>query len=258
MNNFDIYVINLDKDVDRLKEIEQKLYPNKFIRVPGVYGKEMNFENNEDIFFTSRYLVPKSALGCSLSHRKAVRTFLNNSTKDYALILEDDAMPSNNNYINEINEAINNAPNNWDLIKLDYFPNYSNNYNKNLSVLLTAYIINKKGANKYLENKMYYHLDFDMNFYNLNAYNNTKIVFTQDWSKYSNNKIVTSYNPFDTLPNTALSFKCIRIMNTEFTFSDIFLFLLLFILLIIIALNYRFIKKGINKNLFSKKTNIKR
>lgn len=258
MNNFDFYVINLDKDVDRLKEIEQNLYPNKFIRIPGVYGKEMNFENNTDIFFTSRYLVPKSVLGSCLSHQKAIKTFLNTSSKDYAVILEDDAIPNNTNYMNEINDAINNAPSNWDLIKLDFFPKYSNNFNKNFTTLATAYIINKKGANKYLENKIFYFPDVDVHFYNLNLYNNTKIVFSQDWSKYSNNKIITSFNPFDLLPNTALSFKCIRILNKEYTFSDLFLFLLFFVLFIISILNYRFIYKFVNKTLFSKKTNIKR
>jgi GR25 family glycosyltransferase involved in LPS biosynthesis len=256
-NNFDFYVINLDKDVDRLKELEQNLYPNKFIRVPGVYGKEMNFENNKDIFFTSRYLVPKSVLGSCLSHQKAIKTFLNTSSKDYAVILEDDAIPNNSNYINEINDAINNAPSNWDIIKLDFTPVYNNDFNKYFSLLATSYIINKKSANKLLENKIFYYFDFDMNFYNLNLYNNTKIVFKQDWSKDSNNKNVTLYNPFDLL-NVSFTFKCIRILNKEYSFSDLFLFLLFFVLFIISILNYRFIYKFVNKTLFSKKTSIKR
>jgi GR25 family glycosyltransferase involved in LPS biosynthesis len=247
MNNFDFYVINLDKDVDRLKEIEENLYPNKFIRVPGVYGKEMNFENNTDIFFTSRYLVPKSVLGACLSHQKAIKTFLNTSSKDYAVILEDDAIPNNTNYMNEINDAINNAPSNWDLIKLDFFPNYTNQFNRNFSLLATAYIINKKGANKYLENKIFYYPDFDMNFYNLNLYNNRKILFIQDWTnnKFSNTKSnFISYNPFLLLSNN-LSFKCIRIINTEFSFADLFLFLLL---LVVFILKYNYIYKFLLTN----------
>ena len=57
MNSFDFYVINLDKDTDRLKLIEKRLYPNKFIRISGIYGNTTNFENNKDIFITSRYLI---------------------------------------------------------------------------------------------------------------------------------------------------------------------------------------------------------
>jgi len=255
MNNFDFYVINLDKDVDRLKEIEQNLYPNKFIRVPGVYGKEMNFENNTDIFFTSRYLVPKSVLGSCLSHQKAIKTFLNTSSKDYAVILEDDAIPNNTNYMNEINDAINNAPSNWDIIKLDFLPVYNNNFNKYFSLLATSYIINKKSANKLLEKKIFYYFDFDMNFNNLNLYNNTKIVFSQDSSKDSNNKHVTLYNPFDRFNNNIFSFKCIRILNKEYSFSDLFLLLCFLVLFIIFILNYRFIYKFVNKGLFSIKKN---
>jgi GR25 family glycosyltransferase involved in LPS biosynthesis len=248
MDNFDFYVINLDKDSDRLKEIEKNLYPNKVIRISGIYGKEMNFENNKDIFFTSRYLVPKSTLGCGLSHQKAIKTFLTTSTKKYAVILEDDAIPNSNNYINEINEAINKAPTDWDLIKLDFTPNYSNNYNKHFSLLATSYIINKKGAEKFLNNKLFYHIDFDMNFYNLNLYNNRKIVFIQDWTnnKFSNNKSnFIFYNPFLLLSNN-LSFKCIRIINTEFSFADLFLFLLL---LVVLILNYNYIYKFISNKL---------
>jgi GR25 family glycosyltransferase involved in LPS biosynthesis len=49
MVNFDIYVINLDKDTDRLTKITKKLDPNKFIRIPAVYGKEIDLNNNDDI-----------------------------------------------------------------------------------------------------------------------------------------------------------------------------------------------------------------
>lgn len=248
MNSFDFYVINLDKDSDRLKLIEKRLYPNKFIRISGIYGNTTNFENNKDIFITSRYLVPKSVLGCWLSHKKAINTFLTNSTKEYAVILEDDAIPINNNYINEINEAINSAPNDWDVIKLDFSPKYNDNFNKYFSLLATSYIINKKSAKKMLDNKIYYYPDFDMNFYNLNVYNNTKIVFKQDWSNdnSSNNKIIMGYNPI-MLFNNYFSFKCIRLINIEFSFADIFLFL---ILIIIIFINYNFIYNIINRNIF--------
>lgn len=253
MNNFDFYVINLDKDIDRLKELEQNLYPNKFIRVPGIYGKEMNFDDNTDIFFSSRYLVPKSVLGSCLSHRKAITTFLNTSTKDYAVILEDDAIP-NNNYIHEITEAINNAPSNWDIIKLDFTPIYNTDFNKYFSLLATSYIINKKSATKILNNKIFYYFDFDMNFYNLNLYNNNKIVFKQDWSQDSNNKNVTSYNPFDSL-HVCFTFKCIRLFNKEYSFSDVFLFVIFYILFIIFVLNYRFFYRVVNKSLSSVKNN---
>ena len=119
-------------------------------------------------------------------------------------------------------------------------------------LLATSYIINKKSAKKLLDNKIYYYPDFDMNFYNLNVYNNTKIVFKQDWSNdnSSNNKNFMRYNPI-MLFNNYFSFKCIRLINIEFSFADIFL--LFFVVIIIFILNYSFIYKFVNKSLFSAK-----
>ena len=86
----DIYVINLEKDVDRLEKITEALKPNQFTRIQGVYGKDLDVTQIDDVFYTSQYLTPKSAIGCALSHRKALSHFLQHSNKDYVLILEDD------------------------------------------------------------------------------------------------------------------------------------------------------------------------
>ena len=71
-NDFDIYVINLDKDTNRLEKINN--YLDNFIRIPGVYGEHEDFIKNDDIFYLSRYLCPKSVLGCYMSHRLALKT----------------------------------------------------------------------------------------------------------------------------------------------------------------------------------------
>jgi GR25 family glycosyltransferase involved in LPS biosynthesis len=99
-------------------------YLDNFIRIPGIYREQQKFTNNDDIFYLSRYLCPKSTLGCSMSHYLAVQTFLENSKKDYGLILEDDAEPCFENWIQKVEESINNAPEDWDVIKLDYLPKY--------------------------------------------------------------------------------------------------------------------------------------
>ena len=51
MNKFNIYVINLKKDKDRLLTIKKKLYPNSIIRINGIYGKDQNYSNNKSILF---------------------------------------------------------------------------------------------------------------------------------------------------------------------------------------------------------------
>jgi GR25 family glycosyltransferase involved in LPS biosynthesis len=233
--NFDIYVINLDKDTERLKKITKNLDQTNFKRIPGIYGGHENFVNHPDIFFTSRYLVPKSTIGCTLSHRLAMTTFLEESDKPYVVILEDDAEPTTPTYMDKIEESIKNAPPDWDMIKLDYAPNINiSAYNKMPSLLMTAYIINKNGAEKLLQHKMYYHFDVELAFFGLNIYNNPVIVFKQVWDENnnSNNRSKKTYNPFCYI-DESLNFKAVRLGSYEFTYAEIAMFLLLFIIFII-------------------------
>lgn len=232
--NFDIYVINLDKDTDRLKRITHYLNPTFFKRIPGIYGEHENFVNNPDVFFTSRYLVPKSALGCTLSHRLAMKTFLKESHKPYVVILEDDAEPTTPTYMDKIEESIKNAPPDWDIIKLDYAPVINiGTYNKIPTLLTTAYVINKNGAEKMLKNKLYYHFDIEKWFFDLNIYNNTEIVFHQVWDENnnSNNRLKKTYNPFCYI-NESLNFKVMRVYSYEFTYAEFVLFFLIIICVI--------------------------
>jgi GR25 family glycosyltransferase involved in LPS biosynthesis len=236
MNDIDIFVINLDKDRDRLNKITRNLSPHFFTRIPGVYGNDLNVDEYDEIVYTSKYLVPKSTIGCAMSHRKALQTFLRTSNKPYALILEDDAEPIHKNYMSEVVASIQNAPPDWEIIKLDYQPNYNvNTYNKLFSIIATAYIINKSGAEKFLRQDVVYHIDFDMNFYDLTMYNNPTIVFKQVWDEnnHSNNRTYSLYNPFSFL-HEAYNFKMLRILNNEYTYADILLFISILTILIVL------------------------
>jgi hypothetical protein len=72
--SYSIYYINLDSRIDRLQGLEANLEERKFpavIRLSGV--KKTN-----------------GALGCALSHIKALESFLNESTGELLIIVEDD------------------------------------------------------------------------------------------------------------------------------------------------------------------------
>jgi len=243
--NFDIYVINLDKDIERLTKIDKYL-DDKYIRIPGIHGEHEDFTKNDDIFYSSKYLCPKSALGCFMSHRLALKTFLETSNKDYAVILEDDAEPCFDNYMEKIQESIQNAPSDWDIIKLDYLPKFTifdkTTYTKYPSLLLTAYIVNKKSAEHILKHKMVYHIDIQFMFMGLNIYNNPKIIFEQIWDKnyISNNRIQSFYNMFD---YECWNTKMIRIFNNEYTFGDLVLLWLLLLVLSIFLIFLSIITK---------------
>jgi GR25 family glycosyltransferase involved in LPS biosynthesis len=238
MTSFDIYVINLDKDTERLHQINEYLTPNSFVRISGVLGKEIDVHDYPEIFYLSKYLAPKSAIGCALSHRKAVQYFIDNSEKEYALILEDDATPVFDNYMEEIELAIQNGPKDWDIIKLDYWPDYkTNTYNNYPSMLTTCYIINKKGAKKLLDHKIINHIDFDILFMDLNVYNYPVILFEQIWDKnyVSNNRENETSNPFSTI-YLGLNHKFIRLFDYEVSFADLFLFLFILLIMMLVYL----------------------
>lgn len=88
------YIINLDKDKDRLISIQTQISREKmgnFIRVPGILGKKTIPEDlKKFINYSKLKYQPPGLVGCGLSHINSWKTFYE-SGKDYALFLEDDA-----------------------------------------------------------------------------------------------------------------------------------------------------------------------
>ncbi|WP_435337012.1 glycosyltransferase family 25 protein [Acinetobacter sp. LH3_13] len=91
-----VYLINLDSSVDRLKQADAELKKHHmdYIRISAVDGRQLDVQNF-DLYnaarsnaYTGRDLIG-SEIGCYLSHKKALETFVN-SDADYGLILEDD------------------------------------------------------------------------------------------------------------------------------------------------------------------------
>uniref|UniRef100_A0A6C0B2K6 Glycosyl transferase family 25 domain-containing protein n=1 Tax=viral metagenome TaxID=1070528 RepID=A0A6C0B2K6_9ZZZZ len=228
---FNIYIINLDKDVDRLEKITTELKPNTFKRIKAINGNEHDFINEPSIYKTSKYFCPKSVLGCNLSHRLALKTFLDESKKDMALVLEDDAEPIHKNYIERIEKCIYSAPDDWDIIKLDWMRNLPFGDSKKeflcgYSAFATAYLINKKGANKILNNIIYWHYDVDINFYGLKIYNNSEKLFKQNWNNNGSNNqnipfLITNIETID-----VLNYKILRVEDTEFSGSGLLCFII--------------------------------
>jgi GR25 family glycosyltransferase involved in LPS biosynthesis len=252
---FDIYVINLDKDKDRLAKMKHRLGANKFTRIPGIYGNDYDYSNDVSVSYTCKHICPKSVIGCALSHRLALKTFIETSKKDYLLLLEDDAEPIHKNFIEKTEQAIHSAPANWDVIKLDWLWSiwkdtsfYSEKkFNISYSGLATALIINKKGAKQILKNKIHWHYDSDIYFYGIKVYNNPERVFKQTWNadNNSNNRLITSY-PAGNDFLEALNFKIVRLFGQEFTWNDLIYFLL-FVILFCVIYRYYSMKTALEK-----------
>ena len=94
-----VLYINLDRSPERRARIEKNLtkFGLSFSRVRAVDAQELS-DDEIDAYYDAtdnpyRYfaVLKKGEIGCFLSHRKALRQFLDSSEDQYVVILEDDA-----------------------------------------------------------------------------------------------------------------------------------------------------------------------
>ena len=178
-----IYYINLDRAKDRKKHM------TKFFEDPVFYGKKILRFNAIDHAKVNVYKkiqtnsvaninrVTKPEYACLLSHLEVIRKF-SKTNYDHALIFEDDLDFVNKNFWNEpIKDIIQNAPKDYDIIKVYRHCNNAFMYNKlytlwdikkeNTNRLkgdwgMVAYIISNKAAKK-LMNRIYIHNKYVLN-----------------------------------------------------------------------------------------------
>ena len=169
----DVYVINLEKNKERLELITQQyndsdlgLYP--FIRIEAINGNEINVQpyvtervykgildidkNNGERHHHSQ--MTRGAIGCYLSHLKIYEK-CKESTTPYALILEDDAVFNNDIYESAIHHIQEQIPSDWDIIllgKIDIKTIKHDTYLEMQEFWGThGYLINQNGIRKMLD-----------------------------------------------------------------------------------------------------------
>lgn len=127
--SIDVYVINLDKDKDRLQKLRENIKLNNnninVIRYPGILGKDIN--KLHELF--KKYLSPdfkadfnyNSTIGCALSHitlyNMLYQKFKNDISQEYFIITEDDAIFVKD-FGNKLNVVLNELPPDWDFVYL--------------------------------------------------------------------------------------------------------------------------------------------
>jgi hypothetical protein len=92
-------------------------------------------------------------------------------------------------------------------------------------------VINKKGAEKILQNKIYWHYDNDLYFYGVKIYKSPEQLFKQKWEEEndSNNRNKSIY-PAGNAFLESFNFKVVRVGDIEFSWNDLIYFLLFMIL----------------------------
>jgi GR25 family glycosyltransferase involved in LPS biosynthesis len=167
-----VYYINLDKNEDRRKLIEN--YYSKtnmhgvipLERFSAVRGDSLNIENLltkeavEELkqtemrgYRTKHYQLTRGAIGCYVSHYKLMKLLKEDPVYDYYLIFEDDAIihPSIHS---SIEKFMKNAPKEWDILLLGTHRLQGEKVNEMFTQVsrfwgMAGYIINKKGVLKF-------------------------------------------------------------------------------------------------------------
>ena len=209
-NNLLVYVINLDKykknyykQLPYLNEIGLKV--NRFKGINAIENEHLNSKYNKYLSNFAINFTPKSVIGCSLSHMMCSKYIYdnyiknNNSIYDYFLIMEDDAYPIYDkiefyNILNKNISDINILDKDWDIIQLhsDGMYNTEDTYICHyLCGSTAAYLISKKGINKLLKNKVYWHTDcIDHNFIKFNKFRcKTNLFWTDEKNSLNRNNI---------------------------------------------------------------------
>jgi glycosyl transferase family 25 len=173
-----IYVINLDKSKDRLKNVSEnmKKLNLSFTRFPAIDGSKVDPTKLKHLvsFWGRTILSNYGMIGCALSH-KELWNRLKNDNVDYYLIMEDDFIFDNDfiNKVNKIEKYRNNID--FDIISLHclFRTPFDRKIIKFEDLILvrspfplstTSYIISKRGAYRLLTmiNKVNYHIDFEI------------------------------------------------------------------------------------------------
>lgn len=193
----EILVINLEKDTERRKKIESQLSYNRlnYKIIKGVDGSNTKVENVTEM---CKLICTDSMIGIMASHIKCWQYVADNDL-EYAVILEDDAVLSENfeENVNILIKSLNTEP--WDVLLLgcflcvyddnDFFSKLImkiNNpfksaedekyndllYKPNSWAGAHAYVVSKKGAKSLLEKlpKVSYHVDFQMSHSGINIF----------------------------------------------------------------------------------------
>jgi GR25 family glycosyltransferase involved in LPS biosynthesis len=169
-----IYWINLDRSTHRREIMENMLSDPVFNNIPkirfsAVDGKNVNVFSMVDK--NPNFTRTNVEYACLLSHLEVIRTFYESKQNhEVALILEDDISLDFKKYWREtIQEIIDNAPQDWEIIQLCYFGFRCSAlpvklYDDQTILYSTgAYIINRKGAQKIADSYKNHKYILDMN-----------------------------------------------------------------------------------------------
>jgi GR25 family glycosyltransferase involved in LPS biosynthesis len=208
LENSDIYVINLDNDIDRWNNLIKNSNIN-LIRISAINGNNINKELLiEENILDKSSTIKIGQIGCALSHLKAWKESLKNN-KPFLIVLEDDVI-IDNNIINKIDDLGNYLPKEWDIIFLGGCNVYGKKFNEKLliptinnmtyNLCCHAMLINKKSVNKLLNimTPLQYPIDNQLR----NNYDNLNVFYSYPNLINQNKELISVRRVIDGLPQS--------------------------------------------------------
>ena len=189
LTDINFYWINMDRSIERRKDMYYFFSKNLIYnyRINAYDDNKINEYN--DLNYSSFNNISKYEYCCTFSHLKAIKTSYENNDK-ISIICEDDlCIDYKKKWKYNLEDIIKNAPNDWEIIKVNYNKNNLNcfmEWNENNKSQL-FYIINNKGMKKILdkffiknkfvlENKLYHSIFKIVKTYDYNLSNNVENI----------------------------------------------------------------------------------
>jgi GR25 family glycosyltransferase involved in LPS biosynthesis len=160
-----IYWINLNDSIDRKNKMTQQLSDYNYnYRIEAVDGRDKEYFNkNYNIKYTTNVKFNTSLIAVICSHMKAIKTGYDSNYKMICVFEDDTNFDMIKYYPHTIEDIVNIAPLDWDIIQLYYTTTLAeklNNYlikglavyKRDLNYSGTCYLINRKGMEKILNN----------------------------------------------------------------------------------------------------------
>lgn len=164
ISDIPIYWINLDRSIERRERLEKIFTENSLInkRIEAIDGKNINIQEIKEKYKISRIYKKqiRSAIGCSLSHIKAINEAYNDNLENVIIIEDDCNFEYLKHKIIPLKDLMK-IKNDWEIIQLSIIS--GNKINQKISKYTDdlvkipcwgtcAYLINKKGMKNVLEN----------------------------------------------------------------------------------------------------------
>ena len=200
--SYNTYIINLQQDVDKYDRMQKRLnnIGIDYKRFDAYYGKDLS-SDYDPLISNYKQFIPKSTIGCALSHYMVCNSHFKNDKNKIALVLEDDAVPLFKDK-KSIDKIINDAPKDWEIILL--YTQGNTNYKDNswevtkLSGSTMAYLINHKGfKSRFGDNYIIKtHTDIERCFTKCKTYKTPVMYFKPEFSESLTSTNINGFSSF--------------------------------------------------------------